>query len=136
MVLTTMGSAPSSLPASRISTRIHQDRTSDADAHLFHHWWNKKIGFTAIYSSAKSYIAFKEAWTYLLIPSKKGGAADQPSDFHAKAKKRAGPLDIEPLRSCESGHNAVFYRLPRTSSVPGPPRRLNCLWGIIKSMIP
>jgi len=55
MVLTTMGTAPSGLPASRMSMRIHQHRTSDADAHLFHHWCKKKIGFTAIYSSAKSY---------------------------------------------------------------------------------
>ena len=73
MVLTTMGTAPSGLPASRISTRIHQYRTSDADAHLFHHRCNKKIGFTAIYS-AKSYIALKKDGAYVLIPSKKEGA--------------------------------------------------------------
>lgn len=58
----------------------------------------------------KATLPSKKDGAYVLIPSEKRGAADQPSDFHAKAKVRAGPLDIEPSWNfkCDAGANLAW----------------------------
>ena len=76
-----MGTAPSGLPANRISIRIHQHRTSDADAHLFHHGAKRKS------ASRRSIPRLKATMGVRLDSERKGGSGGSTERFPCEGQR-------------------------------------------------